>query len=214
MKPGEVSLPLLRALHEQVFGVARVRAAIDALFRELAAQLRARTEPPHAAAVIPIGLFARALPPESAAGVRLCRAFLLRRGARMAVPEVHSNSVQRLVSYSGSGWIHQEGAGGWSGGAPGEGPGVEPGARPDGMPPGSPGGLVPRALRSPGGLVSRALRSPGAADPFAEPLGRSWDIVPAGVWHFPEAGTDEDWATVTFHSASEEEIVDESWEGE
>ena len=34
-----------------------------------------------------------------------------------------------------------------------------------------------------------------------------------GVWHYPEAATDHDWATVTFHSAGEHEIVDELWEG-
>ena len=93
----------------------------------------------------------------------------------MAMPEVHRNSVQRLVSYRGGGWIHQTMAGGWA---------------------------------------ARELRSPDARDPFAEPIDGSWDIVPAGVWHFPEAGADEDWATVTFHSASEEEIVDELWESE
>lgn len=203
MKPEAASLPLLRALHERVFGVPRMRAVIDAHFGELAAELRSRKEPPHAAAVIPIDLFTGGLSPELSARVRLCRAFLLRRGARMAVPEVHRNSVQRLVSYRGRGWIHQTMAGVRPAALTGRGLDGEPEARVPGMPRGGPGGLV-----------SRALRSPDAADPFAATLDRSWDIVPAGVWHFPEAGADEDWATVTFHSAAEEEIVDELWEGE
>lgn len=175
MKPEAVSLPLLQALRERVFSVPRVRAAIDAVFAELAAELRSTRESPHATAVVPIDLFTGGLRPELARKVRLCRAFLLRRGARMAAPEVHRNSVQRLASYRGGGWIHQTMAGGW---------------------------------------VARELRSPDPRDPVAEPIDRSWDIVSAGVWHFPEAGADEDWATVTFHSASEEEIVDELWETE
>ena len=203
MKPEPVSLPLLRALHERVFGAPQVRAAIDALFVELAAELRARKEPPHAAAVIPIDLFTGALKPELAGTVRLCRAFLLRRGARMAAPEVHRNSVQRLVSYRGRGWIHQAMAGGRPGAPAGRGFDGEAESRLPGTRRGGPGGLVPRGLRS-----------PDARDPFAEPIDRSWDIVPADVWHFPEAGADGDWATVTFHSASEEEIVDELWESE
>ena len=105
--------------------------------------------------------------------VRLCRLFLLRGGARMAAPERHCNSVQRLVSYRGSGSIHQ----------------------------GVPGG-------DPEGLGARTICSPGADDCD---LARHWDIVPAGVWHYPEAAGGEGWATVTFHSATEGEIVDELW---
>lgn len=207
MTPDAGSLPLLRALHERVFGVPEVCAVLDAAFGELAAELRGRRDPPHATRVIPIDLFTGGLPAELAGAVRLCRAFLLRRGSRMAAPEVHRNSIQRLVSYRGSGWIHQERAevphGGGHGPAPGPGPVHGPG-----LVHGS--GLV----RGPGVLTGQALRSPDAADPFAATLDRSWDVVPAGVWHFPEAGDDEDWATVTFHGAAEEEIVDKLWEGE
>lgn len=146
---------------------------LDAGFVQLAVELGTRPEPPHATCTIPIKLFTSR---SHAAGtgqdqVRLCRLFLLRRGARMAVPERHTNSVQRLVSYSGRGWIHQ----------------------------GVPGGSAVN-------LRARAVRSPqDSAD-----LGSHWDIVPAGVWHYPEADGGEDWATVTFHSATEDEIVDET----
>lgn len=195
MTPDAGSLPLLRALHERVFGAVEVRAAVDAVFQELAAELREREEPPYATRVIGLDLFERAVPPECVGEVRLCRAFLLRGGARMPVPEVHRNSVQRLVSYRGSGWIHQASAAGGRRGLSYRGR-----QRPE-----APG---------PAGLIPRPVASPDPGDPRIVPIERCWDIVPAGVWHFPEAGRDGDWATVTFHSASEEEIVDELWESE
>lgn len=195
MKPGSESLPLLRLLHERVFADPDVRAVLRAGFAQLAAELRIRPDPPHAACTIPIERFARDTLHESAQGnrdaalgphierdrVRLCRLFLLRRGARMAVPERHRNSVQRLVSYRGEGRIHQ------------------------GVPGGSPEELRPRAIRSP--VI-------GGAGTVPADLRCHWDIVPQGVWHFPEAAEDEDWATVTFHSAAEDEIVDELWHGQ
>ena len=183
MKPDRDSLALLRRLHRRVFVDPEVRAVLDAGFVQLAAQLETRPEPPHATCTIPIELFTggrndratreardRATR-ERHVQVRLCRLFLLRRGARMAVPERHTNSVQRLVSYRGGGWIHQ--------GVPG-GPAIN--------------------------LRARAVSSPQAGADLAS----HWDIVPAGVWHYPEADGREDWATVTFHSAAEDEIVDET----
>lgn len=193
MTPDAGSLSLLRALHDRVFAVPEMLAVVDAAFEELARELREREEPPYATRVLDMGLFEEAVPLACVGEVRLCRAFLLLRGARMAVPEVHRNSVQRLVSYRGSGWIHQERAGGGRRGLADEGLQGPWGARP-------------------GDLAPRAIASPDPADPCAVPVERCWDIVPAGVWHFPEAGRDQDWATVTFHSASEEEIVDELWE--
>lgn len=195
MKPDHESLPLLRRLHERVFADPEVHAVLQAGFARLAAELRSRSEPPHATRTIPIELFVRDALRESALGnldpesepsierhrVRLCRLFLLRRGARMAVPERHRNSVQRLVCYRGQGCIHQ--------GVPGSGP----------------EGLRPRNICSP--PITGASAVP-------VDLGCHWDIVPQGVWHFPEAAADEDWATVTFHSAAEDEIVDELWHGQ
>lgn len=174
---------------------------LAATFEVLASELRARADPPHVARTVPIELFVAdtasdahgGSPPEGPTSqpdhqtdspqgpVRLCRAFLLRRGARMAVPERHGNSVQRLVSFRGSGCIHQ----GVSGGGPQN--------------------LRPRAICSP----DAHRDSLDAAD-----LRHHWDIVPSGVWHFPEASKDGDWATVTFHSAGEHDIVDEYWDEE
>lgn len=170
MKPDHESLPLLRRLHERVFTHPDVRAVLEAGFARLEAKLETRPEPPHSTCAVPIELFVDDARHDE---VRLCRLFLLRRGARMAVPERHRNSVQRLVSYRGRGSIHQ------------------------GIPGGGPEGLRTRAVFSP--------------DADTADLDRHWDIVLEGVWHFPEAAEDEDWATVTFHSATEDEIVDESW---
>ena len=207
MKPESGSLPLLRALHDLVFAAEEVRAVLDAAFEELSVELRDRPEAPHATRAIPTHLFARALP-QGLPGidghetgsrtdqVRLCRAFLLLRGACMAAPERHANSVQRLVSYRGRGRIHQ---------------GVVGGGLRD---------LRPRAICSPhgSGAGSPARSSAGSlamlppASPGFPAASRFWDIVPPGVWHFPEADGEEDWATVTFHSAAEDEIIDELWE--
>jgi hypothetical protein len=65
--------------------------------------------------------------------------------------------------------------------------------------------LRPRAIRSP--------REDGPAERGPDPLvlEACWDVVPAGVWHYPEADSGGDWATVTFHSAAEGEIEDELW---
>lgn len=184
MRPDRGSLPLLRRLHERVFGCPEVRGVLAAAFEELDAELKERFDPPHAACVIPVELFAADGLPRVGEPVRLCRLFLLRRGARMAAPERHRNSVQRLVSYQGRGRIHQ------------------------GTPGGGPLGLEPREIGSP-----VASGSPGGGCPDDVDIVRCWDIVPAGVWHYPEAGGGRDWATVTFHSAGEDEIVDEVWAG-
>ena len=172
MKPERRSLPLLQRLHERVFADPDVGAMLDARFAQLAAELEDRQEPPHTTCAVPIELFVDDAPHGE---VKLCRLFLLRRGARMAAPERHRNSVQRLVSYRGRGSIHQ------------------------GVPGGGPEKLRVRAVFSP--------------DADTADLARHWDIVPEGVWHFPEAANGEDWATVTFHSAAEDEIMDEHWHG-
>ena len=182
MRPDRGSLPLLRRLHERVFGCPEVRTVLEAAFEELDSVLEGRPDPPHAACVIPVEPFVEGIFQVSEP-VRLCRLFLLRGGARMAVPEIHRNSVQRLVSYRGRGRIHQ------------------------GTPDGGPLGLRPREIVSPVADGSPTGRSPDDSE-----IVRCWDIVPAGVWHYPEAGGGRDWATVTFHSAREDEIVDELWE--
>ena len=212
MKPESGSLPLLRALHDLVFAAEQVRAVLDAAFEELSVELRDRPEAPHATRAIPTHLFARALP-QGLPGidghetgsrtdqVRLCRAFLLRRGARMAAPERHANSVQRLVSYRGRGRIHQGVVGGGA---------LHLAAREIHSPGADEVGFVGWSGSSGTRLPAPGLPAPSSSEsPVFPDAARFWDIVPPGVWHFPEAGREEDWATVTFHSADEDEIIDE-----
>lgn len=179
MRPDRDSLRLLRRLHERVFDCEEVRAVLSAAFAELAATLDARPRSHHAMSVIPVDRFVEDPMPAVEDPVRLCRLFLLRRGARMATPERHRNSVQRLVSWRGAGLIHQ------------------------GVPGGGSDDLWPREICSP-----HAKSSAGGSANDRE-LRACWDIVPAGVWHYPEAAEEQDWATVTFHSADEGGIVDE-----
>ena len=179
MRPDPASLPLLRRLHARVFGCDEVRAVVAAAFAELAAALEEQPRARHTMSVIPVERFLDGAIPPVEDPVRLCRLFLLRRGARMATPERHRNSVQRLVSWRGCGRIYQA--------VPGEGP----------------DDLRPREIRSPHG------GSPAGGSANDRELYACWDIVPAGVWHYPEASAERDWATVTFHSAGEGEIVDE-----
>ncbi|MDE2796313.1 MAG: hypothetical protein OXL34_15960 [Gemmatimonadota bacterium] len=178
MRPDPASLPLLRRLHERVFGCDEVRAVVAAAFADLAAALEARPRALHTMSVIPVERVLDGSIPPVEDPVRLCRLFLLRRGARMATPERHRNSVQRLVSWRGCGRIHQA--------APGDGP----------------ASVRPREIRSP-----TEPSAGGSAND--QELYACWDIVPAGVWHYPEASVERDWATVTFHSAGEDQIVDE-----
>jgi len=178
MRPEPASLPLLRRLHARVFGCDEVRAVVAAAFAELAAALEAQPRALHTMSVIPVERFLDGAIPPVEDPVRLCRLFLLRRGARMATPERHRNSVQRLVSWRGCGRIHQA-------------------VRDEG-----PDDLRPRQVRSPTELSAGEWAND-------RELYACWDIVPAGVWHYPEASAERDWATVTFHSAGEGEIVDE-----
>jgi hypothetical protein len=39
-------------------------------------------------------------------------------------------------------------------------------------------------------------------------VGKRWSSVPEGIWHQPIAG-ESDWAVVVFHTASQDELVDE-----
>ena len=184
MTPDDISLPLLTRLHQRVFGSSEVRTVLDTEFSRLAAELHSRRDPPYVSGSAQVDIFTTVLPPALRSQVGLCRLFLLRRGCCMEVPEIHRNSIQRLVSYRGRGTIHA--------GEPGEGP----------------ADLVPRVVRSPGDeQADRYSASCGDQE-----LARYWDVVPSATWHYPEAvAAGADWATVTFHSATEDEIRDELW---
>ncbi len=186
MKPAPACRNLLRSLHEAVFFSAATIKTLDRIFDDLAAELDDATEP-HVSRTVDMSLFSRHLPPTVLEEVRLCRAFLLAAGNRMARPEVHHNSIQRLVSYRGSGAIVQA--------APGE----------------HVSRLRPRSIVSPPGRGRSQGDGVAAATPID--LDRHWDVVSPGAWHFPRADDDLHWATVTFHSASADAIQEGLWNG-
>ena len=162
---------LIRELHELIRNRS-AEAAIEEAFVRAGLDLESRDDGlPYASAELPIDVFKADLSPDVRDAVNMCRVFILRRGCRMMTPEIHRNSIQRLLSYRGSGTIHSAKA-------------TDPDVR-----------FVPWALKD---------NQDGDGD-----LDVLWDVVPANTWHFPEADASGDWNTVTFHSASSFEIVEE-----
>lgn len=169
---------IIEALHRLVFENPIIRGSIEAGFDEARTILDGPEYPlPYSSCNVPISTIHEALSPEHCNSVGLCRVFILRAGQKMSPPEIHRNSVQRLVSYSGRGSIHSASPGG------------------DDM------NFTEFALDS-----HDSCRSSEATD--------FWDIVPENTWHYPEAATESDWYTVTFHSATEDTIIDERWRGD
>jgi hypothetical protein len=60
-------------------------------------------------------------------------------------------------------------------------------------------------------MTFRKFELASTGDDCSRELRHRWNIVPANTWHFPEASSLGDWCTVTFHSASSAEIIDEDW---
>ena len=164
---------LIEQLHTLVFNDPESNAALDSAFNSaLAIFEQPDYSLPYASYNLPITLFEDKLADEQKGMVGLCRVFILRAGCKMPRPEIHRNSIQRLVSYKGEGAICSA----------------------------SPGGVDMT-------FKACAIASPTAEQPST--IETSWDVVPSNTWHYPLAGTEEDWFTVTFHSATEDEIIDE-----
>ncbi len=167
----ETDKRLIRELHVLIRNRS-IESAIEEAFVRARAELESRNDGmPYASAELSIDLFKAELSPDVRPAVNMCRVFVLRCGRRMMTPEIHRNSIQRLLSYRGSGTIHSAKA-------------TDPDV-----------GFVPWALKD---------NQDGDGD-----LDVLWDVVPANTWHFPEADASSDWNTVTFHSASGSEIVEE-----
>jgi hypothetical protein len=163
---------LVEQLHSLVFSDPKSRKIIDmgykaalAVFEESGYSL------PYSSYNIPISHFSDKIAEEQQGMVNLCRVFILRAGCKMPRPEIHRNSIQRLVSFKGKGTIFSA----------------------------TPGGIDMT-------FNGHQIVSPDNNDSSIE---KNWDVVPINTWHFPVAGEKEDWFTVTFHSASEADIIDE-----
>ncbi|PWQ93421.1 hypothetical protein [Leucothrix arctica] len=167
---------LIERLHSLVFNDPGTRDIIDSGFKAALAVFEdLEYSLPFASYNISIDHFANKIPDEQKGMVGLCRVFILRAGCKMPRPEIHRNSIQRLVSFTGEGAIHSA---------------------------------------SPGG-VDMSFKECAVVSPdknLTSSFDKSWDVVPENTWHYPVAGKNEDWFTVTFHSAGETEIIDEYWE--
>ena len=98
---------LIECLHQLVFADDECNAAIDEGLRKAAGRF---AEPQYAKAyssvAVPIALFTAKLPEPLRERVRLCRAFTIKAGQRAPHEEIHRNSIQRLVSYRGTGAVN------------------------------------------------------------------------------------------------------------
>ncbi|GAB3485242.1 hypothetical protein [Marinomonas epiphytica] len=165
---------LIKQLHHLVFEDQATKALIEEGFQSaLAIFEQPDYELPYASFNLPIESFLQKLTADQSGKIGLCRVFILRAGCKMPRPEIHRNSIQRLVSYSGEGSIFSA---------------------------------------KPGG-IDRNFQGFSIASPDSQSKDKPhWDIVPENTWHYPLAGVQEDWFTVTFHSASEALIIDEYWQ--
>ena len=175
-KVSDSDTPLIEQLQTLVFSDPDTRGLIESGFQSALAIL---DDPeyslPFAAYNLPISHFSDKLSEEQKGMIGLCRVFILHAGCKMPRPEIHRNSIQRLVSYTGEGAIHSAAKGG----------------------------------------VDMNFKECAIVSPDKNNLSdfdKSWDVVPENTWHYPVAGEREDWFTVTFHSASEADIIDEYFE--
>ncbi|MGR0278350.1 hypothetical protein ACUM5Y_04785 [Marinomonas dokdonensis] len=167
---------LIEQLHNMVFHDSTTQEILASAFQEALAIFKdPEYSLPFASYNIPVTHFTQALNAPEQSMIGLCRVFILRAGCKMPRPEIHRNSIQRLVSFKGEGSISSA----------------------------SPGGVDMTFKAC--AIVSPELDS-------AEDLMNCWDVVPENTWHFPQADAGQDWFTVTFHSATEDTIVDEYWE--
>jgi hypothetical protein len=177
-KVSDSDAALIERLHSLVFDDPKSREVIDSGFQSaLAIFEQDDYSLPFSSYNIPISQFSAQMTEEQQGMVSLCRVFILRAGCKMPRPEIHRNSIQRLVSYKGQGSIFSA----------------------------TPGGVDRN-------FSECAISSP--SHDGSSSIDSSWDLVPENTWHFPMAGKNEDWFTVTFHSANEADIIDEYWEEE
>jgi len=156
-----------------VFGDPVCNAAIEDGLRRAAGRFNElQFAKSYSSVTLPIEWFGNQLPEPFREQVRLCRVFTIKAGQRAPHEEIHRNSIQRLVSYHGTGAVNCA----------------------------QPGG-VDRAY------TRRQIVSPDLAS--EEDISLCWDVVPENTWHFPEACGTGPWYGVAFHSAGENDIIDE-----
>ena len=104
---------LLECLHGLVFSDPECTEAIEAGLRRASARF---TDPDYdstySSVTLPVELFSEKMPEPFANMVRLCRVFTIKASQRAPHEEIHRNSIQRLVSFRGSGAVNAAEPGG------------------------------------------------------------------------------------------------------
>lgn len=99
--------PLFECLHQLVFGDPECAAAIDAgLHRASERFADPDYKSTYSSVTLPIELFSDKMPESLRNEVRLCRVFTIRAGQRAPHEEIHRNSIQRVVSFRGTGVVN------------------------------------------------------------------------------------------------------------
>ena len=98
---------MLECLHRLVFDDAACREAIEQGLRRAAERFSdPQYQKSYSSVELPIEMFNEKLPEALRDKVRLCRAFTIKAGQRAPHEEIHRNSIQRLVSFRGSGTVN------------------------------------------------------------------------------------------------------------
>ena len=109
----EQDRPFLECLQDLVFSDPDCAAAIEAALHRASERL-ADPEylPTYSSVTLPIELFSDKMREPFRNMVRLCRVFTIRAGQRAPHEEIHRNSIQRLVSFRGTGAVNAAQPGG------------------------------------------------------------------------------------------------------
>lgn len=109
----ETDRALIEHLHELVFNLPEFGGQVGVHIKTAYARFDDPSYTlPYSSENIEVGRFIEAFPDDCRGRVKLCRVFVLRQGRRMPHPEIHRNSVQRLVSFWGEGVVYCAAPGG------------------------------------------------------------------------------------------------------
>lgn len=109
----EQDRPLFECLHRLVFSDPECTAAIEDGLRHADERFDdPEYESAYSSVTLPIELFSDKMPESLRDDVRLCRVFTIKAGQRAPHEEIHRNSIQRLVSFRGTGAVNAADPGG------------------------------------------------------------------------------------------------------
>ena len=109
----EQDRPLFQCLHRLVFSDPECTAAIEVGLRRACERFAySDYNSTYSSVTLPIEMFSSTMPEPLQRMVRLCRVFTIKAGQRAPHEEIHRNSIQRLVSFHGTGAVHAATPGG------------------------------------------------------------------------------------------------------